>query len=74
MVVFILNTESLQWVTVARRPPKPYEIHFGAGLGQRTSTIDDNTKLSEATLELCRPLIECGPRNTIIFAHFTVKE
>ena len=64
----------LQWVAFARRPLKSYEIQFGAGLGQRTSTIDDNTKLSEATLELCQPLIERGPRNTIIFTHFTVKE
>jgi len=70
----IIAMQILEWVAFARRPLKPYEILSGVGLGQRVNTIDDHTKLSETTLDLCLPLIERGPRNTIILAHFTVKE
>jgi hypothetical protein len=61
-------------VCFARRPLKPYEIQSVIGFGQHGTTFQIGTTTSETILDLCRPLIENGPRDAVIFAHFTVKE
>ncbi|RFU24742.1 hypothetical protein B7463_g11594, partial [Scytalidium lignicola] len=64
----------LELVCFARRPLKPYEIQSAIGLGQHGITFHNGVTASETMLDLCRPLIERGPRDAVIFAHFTVKE
>ncbi|PVH83786.1 hypothetical protein DL98DRAFT_652239 [Cadophora sp. DSE1049] len=64
----------LELVCFARRPLKPYEIQSAIGLGRHGMTFHKGTTASETILDLCRPLIERGPRHAVIFAHFTVKE
>ena len=36
--------------------------------------LDDATKLNKAMLDLCKPIIEEGPGNTVNFVHFSAKE
>jgi hypothetical protein len=64
----------LELVCFARRPLKPYEIQSAIGLGQHGMTFHHGITASKTILDLCRPLIERGPRDAVIFAHFTVKE
>jgi hypothetical protein len=64
----------LEMVCFARRPLKPYEIQSAIGFGHHGTTFLIGTTASETILDLCRPLIESGPRDAVIFAHFTVKE
>ena len=66
--------QMLELLCFARRPLKPYEIQSAIGLGQHGMTFQNGSTTSETILDLCRPLIERGPRNAVIFAHFTVKE
>jgi hypothetical protein len=36
--------------------------------------LDKTTKVQRDVLDLCKPLIEDGPGNTIDFVHFSAKE
>jgi hypothetical protein len=38
------------------------------------TVIDEATKFQIGVLDLCKPLIEDGPGNTIDFVHFSAKE
>jgi len=43
--------------------------------GRSSCTIlNDSTKLRKEVLDLCKPLIEDGPGNTLDFVHFSAKE
>jgi hypothetical protein len=64
----------LQWIACASRPLRKFEIQDGVALHDATINLNDNTKLSEQVLDLCKPLIEDGPHKTITFVHFTVRE
>lgn len=57
------------------RSLKAWEIQDGivyqAGVND---TLDGTTKLPKTVLELCKPMIEEGPGNTVDFVHFSAKE
>ncbi|KAF2493309.1 hypothetical protein BU16DRAFT_563472 [Lophium mytilinum] len=64
----------LEWITFAKRAPKKYEVQDAVALTASNTILSEKTKLPETVLQLCRPLIEDGPDNTIVFVHFTVHE
>jgi hypothetical protein len=63
----------LEQMSCSYRPLKKYEILDGISL-RPGYTILSKTKIHKDALDLCRPLIEDGPSNTIEFVHFSVKE
>ncbi len=66
------------------RPLKSYEILDGISFRGAESynteyrpactTLDRTTQMQRDVLDLCKPLIEDGPGNTIDFVHFSAKE
>jgi hypothetical protein len=66
------------------RPLKSYEIldgisfrlseSIGTKYRPACTTLDATTQMQRDVLDLCRPLIEDGPGNTIDFVHFSAKE
>lgn len=57
------------------RALKVWEIQDGivyqAGVN---TTLDEPTKMPKTVLELCKPMIDEGPANTVDFVHFSAKE
>ncbi|KAF2812552.1 uncharacterized protein BDZ99DRAFT_413355, partial [Mytilinidion resinicola] len=64
----------LEWITFAKRAPKKFEVQDAVALTANNNILSEDTKLPETVLHLCRPLVEDGPDNTIVFVHFTVYE
>jgi hypothetical protein len=64
---------TLEWMACSYRPLKSYEILDGITL-RPDFPILGKTKTHRDALDLCRPLIEDGPSNTIEFVHFSAKE
>jgi hypothetical protein len=64
----------LEWITFARRVPKKFEVQDAIALSAENAVINENTKLPQSVLHLCKPLIEDGPEGTVVFVHFTVHE
>ena len=64
----------LEWMAYSYRTLKIYEILDGITFQPSSTTLDSRTKLRREVLDLCRPLIEDGPSNTIEFVHFSAKE
>ncbi|KAH8587407.1 hypothetical protein B0O99DRAFT_733524 [Bisporella sp. PMI_857] len=64
----------LQWVACSFRVMKSYEIQDGIVLCVSGSVLDQNSKLLDGFWELCKPLIEDGPKNTLDFVHYSAKE
>jgi hypothetical protein len=75
----------LEWMCCSYRLLKNYEILdgilFRAGEHSNSTTnrpgctiLDNSTKLQKDVLDLCKPLIEDGPANTVDFVHFSAKE
>jgi hypothetical protein len=62
----------LEWLAYSYRPLKSYEILDGITLRPGTTIL--KTKTQKQVLDLCRPLVEDGPTNTIEFVHFSAKE
>lgn len=53
---------------------KVHELLDGVSIRLDRPALDINSKLSRKVLDLCRPLIEDGPGNTLIFVHFSAQE
>ena len=51
-----------------------HEVQNGIALHAGNKRLNDASKLSEHVFDLCKPLIEDGPKGTVIFVHFSVKE
>ena len=64
----------LEWVAVAKRRLKKFELLDGVSLHESNTLLNENTRLWESVIDLCKPLIEDGPNGTIVFVHFTVRE
>ncbi|TVY35124.1 Vegetative incompatibility protein [Lachnellula occidentalis] len=64
----------LEWMACSYRPLKSYEILDGIAFQPGSTTLDEKTKMHKKVLDLCRPLIEDGPSNTLDFVHFSAKE
>jgi hypothetical protein len=74
----------LEWMSCSYRLLRRYEILDGISFraAEQNSTtyrpgcsvLDTMTKTKEEVLDLCKPLIEDGPGNTVDFVHFSAKE
>jgi hypothetical protein len=53
---------------------KVYELLDGVVFHSSCTELNERTKLKRGILDLCRPLIENGPANTVDFVHFSAKE
>ena len=57
------------------RPLKAWELQDGIVFRPGTDNVlNDTTKLQRSILEVCKPIIEEGPGNTVDFVHFSAKE
>jgi hypothetical protein len=64
----------LEWMACSYRSLKNYEILDGIAFRPRCTALNSKTKIHRQVLDLCRPLIEDGPSNTVDFVHFSAKE
>ena len=64
----------LEWIACSFRMMKIHEVQDGIVLHSVDSVLDENTKLNVNFLDICRPLIEEGPKKTIDFVHYSAKE
>jgi hypothetical protein len=65
----------LEWIACSFRLMKVHEIQDGIVLHTIDAELNEETKLcNTAFLDLCRPLIEEGPNNTVDFVHYSAKE
>jgi hypothetical protein len=64
----------LEWLACSHRVLKIYEVLDGIAFQPGSTTLDNRTQLRREVLDLCRPLIEDGPSNTVDFVHFSAKE
>lgn len=64
----------LEWLAYTFRPLKISEIQDGITFSTKGIVQGNETKLGESIIDLCRPLIEEGPGNTVEFVHFSAKE
>jgi hypothetical protein len=67
-------TRILEWLACSCRLMKMHEVQDGIAFHADSLILDDDTKLSPAVLDLCKPLIEEGPNKTIDFVHYSAKE
>lgn len=64
----------LEWIACSFRMMKIHEVQDGIVLHSVDSVLDETTKLNANFLNICKPLIEEGPRKTIDFVHYSAKE
>lgn len=64
----------LQWLACSFRLLKSHEVQDGTVFNTRGLLLDEQTKLVDGFLDLCKPLIEEGHKNTIDFVHYSAKE
>jgi len=63
----------LEWMACSYRPLRAHEILDGIAFKPGRTFLDARTKVHRDVLDLCRPLIEDGPSDTIDFVHFSAK-
>lgn len=64
----------LEWLACSFRPLKIHEIQDGITFDTEGAGLNEETKLGRQIIDLCKPLIEEGPGNTVDFVHFSAKE
>ena len=66
----------LQWMLVAKRPVKRYEVEDGIVLDGKIREITETTKVRGDILSLCSPflVVDTGPEGHVRFVHFTAQE
>ncbi len=64
----------LEWMACSFRTMKIYELQDGIVFETENTVLNDRTKLTRSVLELCKPIIEEGPGDTVEFVHFSAKE
>jgi hypothetical protein len=69
-----LSIRILEWMSCSYGRLKVHEILDGVSIRPDRISLDNDTKLPRRVLDLCRPLIEDGPCNTLVFVHFSAKE
>lgn len=63
-----------QWLACSQRPLKKFEIQDAVSLHPACAWINDETRLFDSVVELCKPLVENGPNDVVRFVHASVKE
>jgi hypothetical protein len=69
-----MSIRILRWMACSYRILKSYELLDGIAFDALNTTLTPKTKVRREILDLCRPLIEDGPANTVDFVHFSAKE
>ena len=69
-----LAIRTLGWIACSYRPLKVHELLDGLSFNYSDTILTPETKIQKRILDLCRPLVEEGPRTTVNFVHFTAKE
>ena len=64
----------LEWLACSFRPLKIYEIQDGITFNLENTILSRETKLKPSFVDLCKPLIEEGPGNTVDFVHYSAKQ
>ncbi|KAL2852553.1 hypothetical protein BJX68DRAFT_53445 [Aspergillus pseudodeflectus] len=64
----------LFWMVYGGKPLKKYEILCGASIHRQNVDFGEQTRLQDAVLRQCKPLLEEGMGDTIRFVHFTAHE
>jgi hypothetical protein len=64
----------LSCVAFAKRPLKYFELLDAIALYPGNVTINHETKLLKTALDVCKPFIEEGLNQTVVFIHSSVKE
>ncbi|KAF2103370.1 hypothetical protein NA57DRAFT_72345 [Rhizodiscina lignyota] len=64
----------LAWITFAKRPLRTYELQHGVTLHAGNTRFDHETRPLRNVYDICRPLIENGPHQTVVLIHSSVKE
>ena len=64
----------LEWIACSFRIMKVYEIQDGIVLTSDNDELNEESKLTAGFLEICKPLIEEGQKNTVDFVHYSAKE
>lgn len=64
----------LEWLACAFRVVKIYELQDGILFKDEHSTLNTKTKLTRDILDLCKPIIEEGPNQSVDFVHYSAKE
>lgn len=64
----------LEWISFAKRPLKIHELQYGLVLHSENTRICAETKPFTNIHNICKPLVEDGLNDTVVFAHSSVKE
>jgi hypothetical protein len=66
----------LEWLACSFRIMKAHEIRDGIQFHTKGMELNDRTKvkLIDGFFDLCKPLIEEGPKNTVDFVHYSAKQ
>lgn len=64
----------LGWIAFSKRPLKANELQYGLILHHGNTRICRETKPLVIMYNICKPFIEDGPNDTVVFAHSSVKE
>ena len=66
----------LKWLACSFRIMKTHEVRDGIQFHTRGMELNDMTKvkLIKGFFDLCKPLVEEGPKNTIDFVHYSAKQ
>ncbi|KAH7355162.1 hypothetical protein BKA65DRAFT_581895 [Rhexocercosporidium sp. MPI-PUGE-AT-0058] len=69
-----LSVRILEWMSCSYRRLKLHEILDGVSIHPNCTSLESSTKLSRRVFDLCRPLVEDGPCDTVVFVHFSAQE
>lgn len=65
----------LEWIACSFRVMKVHEIQDGIVLFTKDLELNEGNKLlDDSFLDLCKPMIERGSKNTVDFVHFSAKQ
>jgi hypothetical protein len=66
----------LEWLACSFRIMKAHEIRDGIQFHTKGMELNDRTKvkLIDGFFDLCKPLIEEGPKSTVDFVHYSAKQ
>jgi hypothetical protein len=70
----LMAVRILGWMACSYRVLKRHEHLDGIDFNTSSTSLNQHTRMQGQVLELCRPLIEDGPNDTVDFVHFSTKE
>ena len=63
----------LEWMACSYRPLRACENLDGIAFKPGSTSLNARAKVHRDVLDLCRPLIEDGPADTVDFVHFSAQ-